>query len=166
MTPDGGSWAPFGPGDGDDDERPRDDPPQDEERHYEPPAPPPATPLAWPAASAEPEPEPAPPPPAPVPPVHQWNGPAPAPYGTSVARTSGNATAALVLGIVGIFMCPLVASIPAIALGGSAKREIQANPGMGGWGMATWGVALGWVGTVWGGILLLIFLLSTFVTVN
>lgn len=152
MSSDGGSWAPFGPSEGD-----------EEEAGFKPPTPPPVTPLAWPAPSAqEPEAAPAPqPPPAPAPPpVHQWQGPPPAPYGSPVVRTSGNATAALVLGIVGIFMCPLVASVPAIALGSSAKREIRENPGMGGEGMATWGIALGWVGTAFGALGLLILLLG------
>ncbi len=52
---------------------------------------------------------------------------------------------ALVLGIGGFFICPLV-GIAAIILGGQAKGEIRASGGaQTGEGLATWGVILGWV---------------------
>ncbi len=112
-------------------------------------APPPTTALNWPAQ--------APKPPAP-PPVSQWPGASPLPYGAP-KRTAGNATASLVLGIVGLVMCPVVASVPAIFLGQSAKREIRANPNeLGGESQATWGIALGWVGVAFGVLVLLLFL--------
>jgi hypothetical protein len=61
-------------------------------------------------------------------------------------RTSGYAIAALVLGIAGFFVFPLIPSILAVVFGTKAKDEIRANPAVGGDGIATAGVILGWVG--------------------
>jgi hypothetical protein len=61
-------------------------------------------------------------------------------------RTSGYAIAALVLGIAGFFVFPLIPSILAVVFGTKAKDEIRANPAVGGEGIATAGVILGWVG--------------------
>jgi hypothetical protein len=64
----------------------------------------------------------------------------------SAPRTPGKATASLVLGLVGMFLFPIIPSILAIVFGGSAKREIDASGGsLTGRGMATAGVVLGWV---------------------
>lgn len=65
-----------------------------------------------------------------------------------VAQTSNSkATASLVLGIVGLFVCPIVCSVLAIILGTTAKNEIAAS---GGWqageSNARAGIILGWVG--------------------
>jgi hypothetical protein len=70
----------------------------------------------------------------------------------------GNATASLVLGIVGLVFCPIIASVAAISLGMSAKREIRENPGMGGDTIAGWGIGLGAVGLFFGVIVLLVIL--------
>lgn len=77
-------------------------------------------------------------------------------------ETSGKAIAALVLGIVGVLFVPLVCSILAIVLGRQAKREIQAEPRLGGEGMATAGTVLGVVGLCLFaiGVLLLLLLVS------
>jgi hypothetical protein len=87
-------------------------------------------------------------------------GPLAAPLRPS--ETSGKAIAALVLGIVGVLFVPLVCSIQAIVLGRQAKREIQAEPRLGGEGMATAGTVLGVVGLCLFavGVLLLLLLVS------
>jgi hypothetical protein len=64
----------------------------------------------------------------------------------TAVRTSSKAVTALVLGIAGVFVVPLVCSILAIVLGLQAKREIEADPHLGGEGMATAGTVLGVIG--------------------
>ena len=74
-------------------------------------------------------------------------GPPGAGFQTVGQRTPGKATAALVLGIVGIFLCPLVCSVLAIIFGVQARNEIDANPtALGGRGQAQAGFILGIVG--------------------
>jgi hypothetical protein len=81
------------------------------------------------------------PPDAPYPPQYAGQYPVP--------PTSGKATAALVLGIVGLVMCGLLAGIPAIILGSQARREIDASQGrLAGRGAAQAGFILGIIGTV------------------
>ena len=81
---------------------------------------------------------PAAPPPPPPP------GPA-SPYG-AVPQNSGKATAALVLGILGVVACGFIAGIPAIIVGKQAQREIDASNGwLTGRGMATAGIVMGWI---------------------
>ncbi|MDA0179565.1 DUF4190 domain-containing protein [Solirubrobacter phytolaccae] len=64
----------------------------------------------------------------------------------SAPRTPGKATAAFVLGLVGLVLIPLIPSVLAIVLGGGAKREIDGSGGsLSGRGLATAGVVLGWV---------------------
>jgi hypothetical protein len=62
-------------------------------------------------------------------------------------RSSGDALAALILGICGIFVCPVICSVLAIVYGNRAKREIDTS---GGWvtgrEMAVAGIVIGWVG--------------------
>jgi hypothetical protein len=183
MPDDGGSWAPFGPDDDDPQapsespDAPVSEPPPEQappapvtepepapEPEDLPPAavfqPPvaqpqpelPASPLSWPTT---PDPVPPPPPAQPMPPVGSWPPPGPPGFQTP-ARVPSNATASLVLGIVGLVVCPLIASIAAIALGNSAKREIRDNPGLGGKSMASWGVGLGWVGVAFGVFVILV----------
>ena len=63
------------------------------------------------------------------------------------ASTPGEATAALVLGILGIFVCPFIMSVMAIVFGIKAKNMIDASGGyLGGRGMAQAGLVLGIVG--------------------
>jgi len=87
-------------------------------------------------------------------PGYQWQPSAP---------TSGSATAALILGIVGVVLCPLLCSVPALILGYKAKNEIAASGGrMSGAGQATAGIVLGWIGTAFAvlGVLLFLSLLA------
>lgn len=88
------------------------------------------------------------------------------PYGYPAAPqqpNSGKAVTALVLGILGLVMCGPFTAIPAIVVGRSATREIEASQGrMEGRGMAQAGFVLGIVGTVIGGLALL-FVLVVFV---
>ena len=64
---------------------------------------------------------------------------------SSQAQTSGLAIASLVLGIVGLTVLPLVASIAAIIVGYSARGAIRRDPMLGGDGYATAGIVLGWI---------------------
>ncbi|MDX6554601.1 MAG: hypothetical protein QOD86_796 [Miltoncostaeaceae bacterium] len=62
-------------------------------------------------------------------------------------RTPGRAVAAMVLGIVGVTIVPLIASIIAVVLGRGARAEIDAHPeSLEGRSMATAGIVLGWIG--------------------
>jgi hypothetical protein len=74
-------------------------------------------------------------------PPHQpyWGGPP--------TRNSGTAVAALVLGICGFVVCPLICSIAAIICGNIALNEIDRSNGqVTGRDMAKAGLILGWVG--------------------
>jgi hypothetical protein len=62
-------------------------------------------------------------------------------FGTT---TSGKAIAALLLGIAGITVFPLV-GVAAIFVGNDARAEIERDPSLGGAGLATAGIILGWV---------------------
>jgi hypothetical protein len=63
--------------------------------------------------------------------------------------SSGKATAALVLGILGLVFCPLICSVLALVFGYQSRKEIDASGGrIGGRGSATAGIVLGWVGVV------------------
>ena len=66
---------------------------------------------------------------------------------TGDKTSSGKSTAALVLGILGLFVCPLICSVLALVFGYQSRREIDASGGrMGGRGNATAGIVLGWIG--------------------
>lgn len=71
------------------------------------------------------------------------------------SRTSGKATAALVLGIIGLIIFPIICSVLAIVFGSIARGEIQRDPSLGGNGSATAGLVMGIIGiAVWVLILL------------
>jgi Domain of unknown function (DUF4190) len=62
-------------------------------------------------------------------------------------QTSGKSTAALVMGILGLFLCPLICSVLALVFGYQARREIDNSGGrITGRGSATAGIVLGWIG--------------------
>jgi hypothetical protein len=79
---------------------------------------------------------------------NQWGQPPPPMWGPPPQpRQSGEAVAALVLGICGIMVCPIVCSILALVFGYRARREIDSSGGMvGGRGMAVAGLITGWIG--------------------
>lgn len=68
--------------------------------------------------------------------------PAPAP----AQRSSGSAIAALIMGIAGIVVFPVIFAPLAIIFGKRAQREIAQDPSVGGAGMAKAGIVLGWIG--------------------
>ena len=75
--------------------------------------------------------------------------------------SSGKATAALVLGILGLVFCPLICSVLALVFGYQGRREIDASGGqMSGRGSATAGIVLGWIGVVIYGIFLLLIVIG------
>ena len=68
---------------------------------------------------------------------------------SSGAQSSGKATAALVLGILGLVFCPLICSVLALVFGYQGRGEIDASGGrLTGRGNATAGIVLGWIGVV------------------
>jgi len=87
-----------------------------------------------------------------------WQPPPP-PYGQQppgypmpvAPPATGKSVTALVLGICGVVICPLILSVPAIIVGQSAKKEIDASQGrLGGRSQAQAGFILGIIGTVLG----------------
>jgi hypothetical protein len=68
-------------------------------------------------------------------------------WGAPPTRESGSAIAALILGICGFLVCPLVCSIAAIVCANKAFTEIDGSGGrVTGRGMAQAGLILGWIG--------------------
>jgi hypothetical protein len=74
----------------------------------------------------------------------------PAPH----TRTSGKAVTALVLGIAGIILLPIICSTLAIIFGSIARGETRRDPSLGGRGMATAGLVLGIIGVVIFGLII------------
>jgi hypothetical protein len=56
------------------------------------------------------------------------------------------ATAALVCGILGLFVLPLILSVAALVLGYKARGRAKADPQRYKTGRATTGIVLGWIG--------------------
>lgn len=97
----------------------------------------------WPAASGQQSP---PPYGEPGPYSQPYGAPA---YGGAPVPTSGTATTSLVLGILSLVCLGLLAGIPAMILGRSATKEIDASNGtVGGRGLATAGFVTGLIGTL------------------
>lgn len=73
-------------------------------------------------------------------------------WGPPPQHSSGNATAALVLGICGLTVCPIICSILAIVFAKQAYTEIDSSGGrIGGRDSAKAGLILGWVSlALWG----------------
>ena len=92
----------------------------------------------------------------------QWGGPQQGGFPPQQS-SNGKATAALILGIVGILFCPLILSIPAIILGYSARKEIDASQGrQTNRGLATAGIITGWIGVVYGLLLIALVVAGVF----
>jgi hypothetical protein len=98
------------------------------------PSPPPPT---WPAPTT-PVPEPPPPPPGYGQPGYGQPPPGAPPYGTQPGYgygypagppTDSSATAALVIAIVGFFICPPVGAVVALVMANSAQKRIEASQG-------------------------------------
>ncbi|RKQ91471.1 uncharacterized protein DUF4190 [Solirubrobacter pauli] len=73
-------------------------------------------------------------------------------------QTPGSATAALILGICSLVICPLICGPLAVVYGNKAKREIDNSGGrLTGRGMAQAGVVTGWIGVAFAVISILFF---------
>ena len=76
-------------------------------------------------------------------------------------QTPGSATAALILGICGIVLCPLICGPLAIVYGNKAKGEIRSSNGrLGGQGLAQAGVVMGWIGVAFAVLGILFFVIA------
>ena len=82
------------------------------------------------------------------------------------APNSTMAIIALIMGILGLTLLPIIGSIAALVTGYIARKEIrESNAALGGGGMVTVGLVLGWIGvglTVIGGCIGIGFFLLTF----
>jgi hypothetical protein len=70
------------------------------------------------------------------------------------------ARSALVLGLIGLAVLPIVFSVPAIVMAVRARRELARNPALHGRESAGWGLAMGIMGTVLGVALILTIVLG------
>jgi hypothetical protein len=76
-------------------------------------------------------------------------------------ESNGKAITALVLGICGLVVCPVLLSIPALILGYQARGEIDGSGGrQSGRGMAVAGIVLGWIGIAVGVIGIIFIVLA------
>ena len=67
--------------------------------------------------------------------------------GAPAQTSSGKATASLVLGILGLVLCPFICSVLALVFGYQGRNEIDQSGGrLGNRGNATSGIVLGWIG--------------------
>jgi hypothetical protein len=74
--------------------------------------------------------------------------------------TPGSATAALILGICALLVCPIICAPLALVYGNKARNEIDGSGGrLGGRGMATAGIVLGWIGVAWA-VLWIIYIIA------
>ena len=74
--------------------------------------------------------------------------------------TPGSATAALILGICALLVCPIICAPLALVYGNKARNEIDASGGrLGGRGMATAGIVLGWIGVAYA-VLVIIYIIA------
>ena len=75
-------------------------------------------------------------------------------------QTPGNAVASLVLGILGLVLCPIICSVIAIILGQQAKQQIERDPKLTGSGLATAGYIMGIVGLALYGLLVAFWIVA------
>jgi hypothetical protein len=75
-------------------------------------------------------------------------------------RTDGMAIAALILGIAGLVVFPLIPAIAAIIVGTRSKERIALDPALQGDGLAQAGVILGWVGVVLAAAAVVFFIIA------
>lgn len=82
------------------------------------------------------------------------------------APTDGQAIAALVLGIVGLALCPIIPSAIALPLGRGAERRIKASGGtLTGEGMAKAGWIMGLIGLILYGFALLAWIVIAVIAI-
>ncbi len=83
-------------------------------------------------------------------------------------QTSLKAIVALVLAGLGFLVFPMIPSIAAVIVGQSARREIAADPNLGGDGLAQAAVILGWVGIAIGVVIvaLFVFVIGSFFAIG
>jgi uncharacterized membrane protein YvbJ len=82
------------------------------------------------------------------------------PYAAVGTRTEGTAVTALILGIAGFAVCPLICHILAIIFGNQALKKIRNDPSLQGEGLARAGVILGWIGVALVGIFILFAIIA------
>lgn len=130
-----------------------------------PPPPPPAGEASWGSAHQ--------PPTGQQPPPAQWptQQPGPQPAQTwapaGPARTNGYALAALILGIAGFVVIPLIGHILAIVFGYTGKGQIDRSGGVEeGRGMAVAGIVLGWIGIALSVIVIVIVIIVAVFVAN
>jgi hypothetical protein len=87
---------------------------------------------------------------------------APPPAAESGQKTSGKAIASLVCGIIGLIVAGIILGIIAVVLGVVARREIAANPRLGGNGLATAGIVIGAIAFVLAVVILITVGVSVF----
>ncbi len=100
---------------------------------------------------------------------NQWGQQPPPPpqWGQQPPRSSGEAVAALVLGICGFLVCPLVCHVLALIFGYRARREIDASNGaISGRGMAVAGIVMGWIGVALSVLGIVAFIVLIIVAAN
>ena len=68
-------------------------------------------------------------------------------YAPAAPPTNQKALISMILGIVGLTIVPILASIPAVILGHMSRKEI-ARTGESGGGMATAGLIMGYIGSI------------------
>lgn len=87
-----------------------------------------------------------------APPAPRWPAPSPPAagdrYGAAPAPLNGKAIASVVLGVCGLVVLPLLASVAAIVLGALARGEIVRRGASRGAGLAQAGIILGGAGIV------------------
>ena len=109
--------------------------------------------------------------PSPIYPPYPGPYPGPSPYAPGPSypsypvmvaqKTPGEATASLVLGIVGLFVCPIICSLLAIIFGIKARNMIDASGGyLGGRSQAQAGLVLGIVGMAIGTLGTIIYIIA------
>lgn len=84
------------------------------------------------------------------------------PAAESGQKTSGKAIASLVCGIIGLIVAGIILGIIAVVLGVVARREIAANPRLGGNGLATAGIVIGAIAFVLAVVILITVGVSVF----
>lgn len=100
-----------------------------------------------------------PPPPPPPPPMPPGPGMPPMPPSGGASQSNGQATTAMILGIVGFLCVGVLAGIPAIIFGFMGKKKADELGGVGR-GQAITGIVLGILSVVWSVIAIIIIVIA------